>query len=360
MDGLGHPLDDNTSKITMMATSYGRFGDERWPMPDFLSKAVASQGITLDQLVEYGLIADNSNFDVFNVPNVFLGYINASDWQTKGSTYIHFSNHFHDPYETVDLAREVGEAFVEMTKVMLAAALETGRAQPKLRVTPTETRRALFVASHTEATNIPTSMLRELGMALAWEGFDVDLIPYGQAITPSDLKNVGIIVLPPTLDYPGKHNEKWSEAEIALLEAYVADGGFLVVTNSSCIYAVKRCLDAENNNGRSLNALLEPMGITFTYGGGLSANIALAVAEHPLTANASYLTMYDGQGIPFRMKTGLELMRAAGRPIVGLVDYGNQGGQILVIADLGILQVDSKGAKNIEFLKNIARYASAR
>jgi hypothetical protein len=360
MDGLGHPLDGRTSKITMMTTSYGRFGDDRLPMPDFLSKAVASQGLSLDQLVEYGLIADNSNFDAFNVPNVFLGYINASEWRTRGSGYIHYSNHFHDPYETVDLAREVDAAFVGMTKVMLSAALETGRAQPKLRVTPTETHRALFVASHTEAANIATSMLRELGMALAWEGFDVDLIPYGQAITRSDLKDVSIIVLPPTLDYPGKHNEKWGEAEIALLESYVAEGGLLVVTNSSCNYAIKRCLDDINEDRRSLNALLEPMGVAFMYGGGLSDAIALAITEHPLTANASYLSFYDSQGVPFRMKNGLELIRAAARPIVGLLDYGSQGGQVLVIADLGILQVDSMGAKNMEFLKNIARYASAR
>ena len=191
MDGLGHPLDERTSHITLMTTSYGLFGDDRLLLPDFLSKAVASQSLTLDTLVEYGLIADNSNFDAFNVPNVFLGYINGNEWKSKGSSYIHYSNHFHDPYETVDLASEVGEAFVGMTKVMLSAALETGRSQPNLRVTPAETQRALFVSSHTEASNVPTSMLRELGMALAWEGFDVDLIPYGQAITPSDLKERG-------------------------------------------------------------------------------------------------------------------------------------------------------------------------
>lgn len=121
MDGLGHPLDERTSHITLMTTSYGLFGDDRLLLPDFLSKAVASQSLTLDTLVEYGLIADNSNFDAFNVPNVFLGYINGNEWKSKGSSYIHYSNHFHDPYETVDLASEVGEAFVGMTKVMLSA-----------------------------------------------------------------------------------------------------------------------------------------------------------------------------------------------------------------------------------------------
>ena len=134
----------------------------------------------------------------------------------------------------------------------------------------------------------------------------------------------------------------------------------MVVTNSSCNYSIKRCLDDVNEDKRSLNAFLEPMGVVFTYGGGVSDSIAVAATEHPLTANAEYLFFYDGQSVPFRMETGLELIRAAARPLVGLVDYGNQGGQILVIADLGILQVDSNGAKNIEFLKNIARYASTR
>jgi hypothetical protein len=359
IDGLGYPLDGKASNITMMTTSYGRFGDDRMPMADFLSKAMAFQGLPLDQFVDYGLIADNSNFDAFNVPNVYMGYVNANDWLIKGSSYLHYSSHFHDPYETVDLAREVGDVFVGMTKVMLSAALEIGRVQPNLRVPPAASRRALFVASHTETDSISTSMLRELGMALAWEGFDVDLIPYAQAITPSDLNNVGIIVLPPTLDYPGKHNEKWSEAELALLEAYVAEGGLLVVANSNCNYATKRCLDDTNEDARSLNDLLAPMGVTFMYGV-LNDDLASAVTEHPLTANASYLAVYNGEGVPFMMKTGLELIRAAARPIVGLVNYRDQGGQVLVIADLGILQADSMGAKNMEFLKNIAHYASTR
>jgi len=359
MDGLGHPLDRKTSQITIMTNSYGRFGDERTPAFDFLAEAVAPEGVTLDKVVEYGPIADNTNFDAFNVPEVYLGYVNGKEWQSRGSTYFHFSNHFHDPYETVDLAREMGDAFVGMTKVMLAAALETGYSRKNLRSTPIETRRALFVSSHNEAPNTMPSMFRDLGMALAWEGIDVDMIPYGQAITSSDLQDVDVIVLPPTLDYPGRHNEKWSNAELALLESYVAEGGLLVVTNSTCNYIIGRCADDSNENIRSLNDFLEPMGVRFMFGGfgGDDDNTARPVTEHPLTENARYLTFYEGQGVPFSMKNGTELFRAAGSPIVGLVDYGDKGGQVLVIADLGILQAGSQGAKNIEFLKNIARYA---
>jgi hypothetical protein len=360
MDGLGHPLDGVSSKITMMITSYGRFGNEHLPLPDFLANAVAPRGLNLDRVVEYGLIADNSNFDIFNVPNVFLGYLNARDWELKGSTYNHYSNHWHDPYETVDRVREVGDTFVDMTRVLLAAALEIGRLQPDLRVPPAPIRRALFVASHTASVSLTTSMLRELGMALAWEGFDVDLVPYGQVITSSDLENVGLVVLPPTLDYPGPENTSWSGSELTLLDDYVARGGFLLVINSAFNYSMKRRLNEKNEDARALNPFLKPMGIAFKFGDTGSGNIARVVSDHPLVANAAYLSLYGDNAVPFSMKTGLELIQAPSSPLVGLVDYGNRHGQVLVIGDLGLLQADDIGAKNIQFLQNIAHYAMTR
>lgn len=362
MDCLGQPLDGTISKTTMFITSYGRFGDESLPLPDFLSSAVADQGISLDQYLEYGLIADNSNFDIFNVPNTDLVYVNTGVWRTKGSDYGHYANHFHDPYETVEKVREVGDAFVEMTKVMLTAALETGREQPDLRVPPTPDKRALIVASHTESINLTTATFRELGMALALEGFDVDLIPYGQAVTPRDLETTQIVILPPTLDYPGPHNETWSESEISMLNDYVFNGGFLVVTNTTFNYSTIIPLDENNEDSRKINSLLEPMGIMFGYGniGGWNDSIAKAVIDHPLTEKAAYLTYNPMYGVPFTMKNGVELMQADYKSIVGLVDYGEQGGQVLVIADLGILQTFKVGAKNLQFLKNIAAYARSR
>jgi hypothetical protein len=202
-------------------------------------------------------------------------------------------------------------------------------------------------------------MFRDLGMALAWEGFDVDMIPYAQTILPADLEDTDIVVLPPTMDYPGRHSEKWTDAELSLLESYVAGGGLLVITNSTCNYIMKRCADDPNEDIRSLNDWLEKLGVRFRVGGlGDDADsTARPVTEHPLTENAGYLTFYEGQGVRFSMENGMELFRVAGNPVVGLVEYGNHGGQILVIADLGLLQADALGARNLEFLKNIARYA---
>ena len=354
MDGLGSPLDGINCHITMALASYDRFGDSRLLLPDFLSNAVASQGITLDRYIEHGVESDNSNFETFDVPNINLMYVNANN--LNGVRPIHYYVHWHDPYDDLERARTVGAAFVDMTKVMLAAALEIGNIQPNLRVTPTPSRRALIVASHTESFGITS--LRELGTALSWEGFDVDLIPYGQAITPADLKDVDIAILPPALNSPRHALEVWSETELSALKGYVESGGFLVVVNSGHVYVSTIMNNSLNLSKRSANALLEPMGIRFKFGGTSNDNTALAVSEHPLTIDATYLTLLGNNVVPFDMKTGSVLIRGSGSPLVGLVDYGTKGGQVLVIGELSILQESRGGAKNMQFIKNIAHYAS--
>ena len=87
----------------------------------------------------------------------------------------------------------------------------------------------------------------------------------------------------------------------------MANGGFLVVTNSEYNYITVRPVDKHNEDARALNGLLEPMGIKFMVGGGMydaNSAIAQAVTEHPLTANATYLSFYNDNGVPFSMETG--------------------------------------------------------
>ena len=127
-------------------------------------------------------------------------------------------------------------------------------------------------------------------MALAWEGFDVDLIPQGQPLTAADLEDVGIVVLLPTLDYPGS-NETWSEQEIALLDAYTVGGGFLLVTNSAYSLSMNRHVEDMNEDSRAINALLEPMGISFKVSF-LTSEILNTNGDHALVAGAEYLTMF--------------------------------------------------------------------
>jgi hypothetical protein len=133
-----------------------------------------------------------------------------------------------------------------------------------------------------------------------------------------------------------------------------------VVVNSANSYASTILLNSRNLSARSANALLEPMGIKFIFGGSGGDNTALAASEHPLILDATYLTFRGENAVAFTMKSGMELAQSAGNPIIGLVDFGEQDGQVLVIAELGILQADGSGGKNLEFLKNIAHYARTR
>ena len=365
LDCLGYPLEGHQPVLNLDTWTYGQYGDDRPVWPDYLAGAVAPAGVQLQPYIEYGLISDNSNFAAFNVPNADLIYSNLQAYILRGSGYLHYATHLHDPYETVDLARGVGAELEGMARTALAAALQTGWDNPPLRVPPQPTRRVLFVASHTQSPDVAPTSLLELGMALAWQGFDVDLLPHGQPLTAADLDNVDpnqsppMLVLLPTLDYSGEPGEAWTSQELDLLETYVKNGGLLVVTNSHYNLAMNRLLEDVNEDSRLINALTERFGVRFTTGT-TSADIVTAQGDHPLIVDASYLKMNEGNGIPFELESGLVLAEANSWPMLALVDYGGAGGQVLVVGELGLLSDFGAGGKNLELLKNLARYAWER
>ncbi len=75
------------------------------------------------------------------------------------------------------------------------------------------------------------------------------------------------------------------------------------------------------------------------------------------------LTLVSGNAVPFTMQTGDILAESGIQPVVGLVGYGTAGGQVLVLADVGILSfADSAPPEgdNLPFLRALARYARTR
>ncbi len=356
IDPVGMPLDGKEINISTSYTSYQSFGDDRSLWADFLSSDATTHGIVFEQEKFDGLIADNSNFDAFNVPEFNLSVLDNAEWVAKGSAYGHYASHWHDPYETVELAKSVDDVFADITRIALSAALETGREEIVFKVTPKVEHRAVVIASHTENPSIAPALLQDLGMALAWNGFDVDLIPYGQSVTEEDLKDTELVVLLPTLDYPGPNVETWNKVETELLTRYVEDGGLLLVTNSAYSLASGRRVEEVNEDATAINVLLKPMGIEFRTGnlGGDSYQIT---NDHALTANIHQLaSMFENNRVPVKLANGLELVKG----VMGLVDYGKQGGQILVISDIGFLKNIAQSVQNLELVKNIADYAANR
>jgi hypothetical protein len=364
IDCLSRPLDGLSADLRLVTWPYGHLGDGRMVWPEALTEIAAERGVETVPYEAYFVYSDNSTFGGFDVPHADLIY----EPVVEPDASVHYAGHLHDPYDTVALAREVGDALEEMARVALAAALETPKKHASLRVTPAADRHALFVASHTEATHMTPTGFTELGMALAMEGFDVDLIPYGQAVTPADLEDTDLVVVLPVLDYPTAggdldlYDEGWTEEEIDALRAYAVDGGLLVLTNSR--YRIKygtAGLDP-NEDWADANALASEFGITYLEGV-VKGDQAETEGDHPLVQGLRRLELGPNNGVPFDLSEdvkGQVLASADGGPALVLVQVGEAGGQILALADVALLSAGSTEPQNLPFWQNLARYARSR
>ncbi len=356
IDCLTRPLDGISAYLDLVTWSYGRLGDGRLTWPDYLAQAAARRGVEPFSRDVPQVYSDNSTFAGFDVPNADLIYEGPAMETTGG---FHYAGHVHDPYDTVELAREMGDVLEQMAQVALVAALETGRDSPPLRVAPTPDRRALFVNSHTESVQMSPAAFTDLGMALAWEGFDVDMISYGRAVTPTDLENTILVIVSPVLDYPSPngdatlYDEAWSQEEIDALESYVAQGGLLVLTNSA--HRLKYQPRDPNEDWSDVNALAARFGVSY-QDGMLSSTLAQTDGQHALVEGISTLGLFEENGVPLTLAGGQVLAQADGEPVVALIDYGDAGGQVLALADMGILA----SVDNLTFWQNLAEYARSR
>ncbi len=358
MDCLGRPVDGISNLVSFMAWPYGRFGDERLTWPDYLEGAVADRGISTEPVPYYGLGSDNGNFAALNLPNANLIYMDPYD-----ELEVHYDNHLHDPYDTVELAAEVGDAYREMAEVLLTAALQTGEDNPQLRVTPEADLRALYVGSHTESAHMSGSAFSEFGMALAWEGIDVDIVPYGRQLTASELEDTDLVIALPVHDYPSAetdltlYDETWTTTEIDLLEQWVRGGGLLILPNSGHRLKYVNLVFEDNEDWSAVNQLAERFGVEFA-GIVLSNDTAVVTSTHPLVAGLQQLQMAANNGVRFSAPGAEVLAQSGNHPAVAIASAGS--GEVLVLADLGILGAPGGQAPNLQFWQNLARYVRER
>ncbi|MBN1284312.1 MAG: M20/M25/M40 family metallo-hydrolase [Anaerolineae bacterium] len=358
IDCLTYPLDGLDAEITLVTWSYGRLGnnDTRWT--SYLSTSAGALGIAVAPRDVFYIYSDNSVLNGFDVPNANLIYEDEPAMDAVGG--FHYAAQVHAPYDTVELARGVGDVFEQMAHVALAAALQTGQDAPALRVAPQPDRRALFVAGHTESIHMMPAAFIDFAMALAWEGFDVDLIPYGQPVTAADLEDADLVVALPVVDYPGaeagnldQYDEAWRADEIAALEAYVDAGGVLALTNSANrLKFGNRMLDP-NEDWEDANALAEVFGVSY-YGGPVSAGQAAARGDHPLVEGVRAVELVGGNAIPFTLEDGWVLAEFNGALLAGVVDYGQ--GHVVALGDVGMLGAAWE-PQNLRLWQNLARFA---
>jgi hypothetical protein len=89
--------------------------------------------------------------------------------------------------------------------------------------------------------------------------------------------------------------------------------------------------------------------------------ILVEKGSHPLVEGVSYLEMLQNNGVSLTMSEGHMLAQEDGKVMAGLVTYGNAGGQVLALADVGMMgNAASTASRNLTFWQNLARYARSR
>jgi hypothetical protein len=321
------------------------------PWADYLRQLAADRGITTVPVAWYGIEADNTAFQAFDVPNVNLIYQDPYAMQAAG---FHYNAHVHDPYDTVELAAEEADTLEEMARVALAAALRTGHDAPQLRSTAPPTRRAVLVASHTESPHMAAAGWSEFGMALAWEGFDVDTVPFGTPVTPTLLAGADLVIALPVIDF-GEPDEEWDNGEVQALTDHVADGGRLVIAASAYRLRLSNGRYEPNEDAQDVNALASRFGVTFGSGT-IGAATATPAASHALLQGVTTLELVSGNGVPFTVTGGQVLARAGAQAVLAAA---GTGGRVVVLADVGMLGSAQSTSVNLQFWRNLARWAAS-
>ena len=205
----------------------------------------------------------------------------------------------------------------------------------------------------------PTHFI-EFGMTLAWEGFDVDMVPYGRNVTSADLEGAEVVIVLPVHDYPSvdgdvdSYDEAFTEPEVDALEAYARGGGFLVLTNSANRLKYYNYVYEANEDWSDLNPLADRFNIEF-HSGAMAGLEAVVTATHPLVDGVTAIAMAPDNGVSLTHNSGRVLARVGGETAVLLRSVTD--GQVLVLADLGMLSNDGGVPENLRFWRNLAEYA---
>ena len=359
VDCLSHPLDGLPGALVLEAMSYRPFGDTRLPFPEAVQRRAARLGVGLAVVEVTGMVSDNSSVAGFGVPNADTIYL------SEAMTEVHIEGHLHDPYDDMPLAGLHARELSAMAVVALAAAVDVPEEGADFRIGPPPAFRALFVASHTEAVQMTPAHLSLFGMALSFEGWAVDVVPYGTTVTDADLAGADLVVVLPVIDYPTAfagpepYDESWTPEEVGALTRYVEGGGFLLLAGSATRLRYGTTPMEPNEDGTDANAVGAGLGVVFEDRT-IAGTDAATEGSHPLVEGLSSLRLAPGNGLALRVPEGTVLARAGGDVAAALSGVGSRGGEVLALADLAILGGSGGSPPNLTFWQNLARYGRTR
>lgn len=340
IDSLTAPLDGVPASFDLTTWSYVNLGFYQTKWLDLGTEFGKDHDIRVRKRDLPTIISDNGSFAAFDVPNFNIIYQDLLQMSVAGG--INYAGNLHSPYDTLDLAETQADAWVDMVHVALGSIINGTHTTERLSPVPEPSRRIVFVGSHLEATNMMSTAVAEWGMVLSAIGFDVDVIPYGQTMTAEDIEGVAGVFLFPAYDYTAddSYDVGWTEEEADLLEDYVSDGGFLIVTNMSRRINYDNIPADANEDMLDMNVIVERYGVTFTDDP-IAATEYRIITDSPLFDGIESFSTGDGTAVKFTADAHPPLIGyGENSPLVTGFNHGENNGVILIIGDVGMFNTD--------------------
>ncbi len=359
IDCLANPLEGVQARMQLIYWS-GSYSDESpTPWVETLEAAIAPLGIDSHRQIVY-LASDNSSVNPYNLPNMDIIIDGDEGMEDIGGVW--YGGHIHDPYDTVETARDVSTDFLHLAQIALTAALLPADT-PELRPVPSSGPRIVFVGSHTEPVQMSPTAWGDLTQPFIDMGYDIDLIPYGTAVTEADLQGSTIVFVIPAADYPeeenGDYDEAWLPGELDALQAYAEGGGLLVITNSSGLMGYTLEGWEGNEDFSDMQAVADLFGVTLNsrIASGTSGEV---VVQHPILQGLTRLVAENSSGYSFSLSTGQVIVQSGSEALVASIPVSNNNGEVLFFSSLSFFIDRYFDARNVPLLINLAGYGISR
>ncbi|HWQ47226.1 MAG TPA: M28 family peptidase [Longilinea sp.] len=359
IDCLSNPLQGVQARMQLIYWS-GSYADESpTPWVEALEAAIAPLVIDTNRQIVF-LASDNSSVQPYNLPNLDIIIDGDEGMEDIGGVW--YGGHIHDPYDTVESAREVSTEFTQMAQIALTAALLPASTE-ELRPTPPSGPRVVFIGSHTEPIQISAAAWTPLTQPFIDLGYDVDLIPYGTTATPADLQDANIVIVLPAADYAenetGAYDEAWLPEELATLRTYAEEGGLLIITNSSGLMGYTFEGWQFNEDFSDMQSVAGLFGVTLLPDVFMGTNGRVEIT-HPILTNLSRVIVENSSGYAFTITTGEVLVQSDGEALIASIPVGENNGEVLMFSNLSALIDRSFRVNNLPLVENLAAYGISR
>lgn len=359
IDCLSNPLEGVQARMQLIYWP-GSYTDETpTPWVEALEAAIAPLGIDTHRQIVY-LASDNSSVNPYNLPNMDIIIDGDEGMEDIGGVW--YGGHIHDPYDTVESAREVSTEFTQLAQIALTAALLPADT-PELRPVQPSGARIVFVGSHTEPIQMSPTAWGTLTETFIDQGYDVDLIPYGTPVTDADIQDATIVFVIPAADYPevetGAYDEAWLPEELEALQSYAEDGGLLVITNCSGLMGYTLEGWEGNEDFSDMQAVADLFGVTLESRMASATSGEVAV-EHAILQGLTRLVAETSSGYSFTLSTGQVIIQSGSEAMVASIPVGDHNGEVLFFSSLSFFIDRYFDVRNVPLLVNLAEYGISR